>query len=109
MHPLKALGPNGLPALFYQKYWHVVGTDVSRMVLDILNNGKDPSVINNIFITPILKCKNPKTPKDFFPISLCNMVMKIVTKTISNRIKKILLEVIDAKQNAICSWQVDHR
>lgn len=25
MHPLKALGSDGLPTYFFQKYWHVVG------------------------------------------------------------------------------------
>ena len=25
MHPLKSLGPNGMPVFSYQQYWHIVG------------------------------------------------------------------------------------
>lgn len=99
MHPLKAPSPDGLPALFYQKYSHVDGSDISIMVLEILNNVKDLSAINNTFITLVPKGKNPKTPRDFRPISLCNVIMKIITKTIANRTKKILPRVIDEEQS----------
>ena len=33
MHPSKSPGPDGMPALFYQKFWHVVGRDIENAVL----------------------------------------------------------------------------
>lgn len=74
--------------------------DVSALILDILNNNKDPSLINNTHIALIPKCKDPSRAKDFRPISLCNVVMKVVTKEIANMIKSFLPEVIDVEQSA---------
>lgn len=100
MHPLKAPGPDGLPALFFQKYWNIVGNDVQSLVLSVLNEGKSPESINRTFIALIPKCKNPNSPKQFRPISLCNVVMKLVTKVIANRLKPLLPEIVDEEQSA---------
>lgn len=53
MHPLKALGLDGVPALFFQKYWKVVGKDITKLVLEILNESRDPTPLNNTFIALI--------------------------------------------------------
>ena len=37
MGPTKASGPDGMNALFYQMFWHIIGNDVSFAVLDFLN------------------------------------------------------------------------
>ncbi|MCI82163.1 ribonuclease H protein, partial [Trifolium medium] len=71
---------DGLPALFFQKYWNIIGVDVLNYILGILNNGTPPDDINQTFLALIPKNKQPSTPKDFRPISLCNVIMKIVTK-----------------------------
>lgn len=99
MNLLKAHGPDGIPALFFQKFLHIVGPDVSKTVLEVLNNNKDLGLINNIHIALIPKCKNPFIPKYLQPISLCNRVMKLVTNMIANIIKHILHDIIDKEQS----------
>jgi hypothetical protein len=74
------------------------GGDVKYLVLDILNNATPTDCINKTYIVLIPKVKNPSSPKEFKAISLCNVVMKIVTKVIANRIKVILPDIIDEEQ-----------
>jgi hypothetical protein len=81
-------------------YWSIIGEDVQSLILNILNNDRPPDDINKTFLTLIPKNKNPTTPKDYRPISLCNVMMKIVTKCIANRIKPILPDIIDEEQSA---------
>ncbi|PNY14016.1 ribonuclease H [Trifolium pratense] len=88
------------PALFYHNYWEIIGEEVTNMVLDVLNNNGDPSHLNSTYICLIHKIKNPSSPSDFRPISLCNVTLKIITKTIANRIKHTLTDVISPNQSA---------
>lgn len=39
MAPLKALGPDGFHAMFYQKYWSIVGVSMYNLVVDFFSNG----------------------------------------------------------------------
>lgn len=106
MDPLKAPGPDGLPTLFFHKYWHLIGSEVNSAVLEILKNQRYTGYINNTHILLIPKCKNPSSPKDFRPISLCNVVMNIMTKTIANRTKHILPNIIDEEQSAFVKGRI---
>lgn len=95
-----ALGLDGLPAIFHQPHWDIVREDTLRTTLDVLNNQEDPKRFNNTFIKLIAKINNPTKPVDFRPIALCNVFMKIITKTISNRIKPILPEIVSENESA---------
>ena len=39
MYPLKAPGPSGMPPLFFQHFWPIVGNLVTKTLLDFLNRG----------------------------------------------------------------------
>lgn len=100
MHPTKAPGPDEMPALFYKKFWYVIGEDTLTYVLDILNNNAPLEQINNTHIVLIPKKKVCETTKDYRPISLCNVLYKLVSKVISNRLKLVLPNVISEAQSA---------
>ncbi|PNX99664.1 ribonuclease H, partial [Trifolium pratense] len=78
----------------------VIGKEVTKAVLDVLNHEGDPSQYNSTHICLIPKIKNPMNPGDYRPISLCNVILKIITKTIANRLKTILPNIISHNQSA---------
>ena len=106
MKPITALGPDGMPPLFYQSFWSLIGDDISSAMLDCLNNCKIPKEINCTNITLNPKVKSPMLISDFRPISLCNVVYKIVSKVLANRLKAILPHVISENQSAFQAGRV---
>lgn len=100
MFPTKAPGPDGYPALFYQKYWSIVGKKTTEECLNILNGRESIAGWNETNIVLIPKINNPREVGDFRPISLCNVNYKIVTKVIANRMKECLNNVILEAQSA---------
>lgn len=83
MNPTKAPGPDGLPALFFQKFWDIVGEDITKAALHILNEGGDMGSWNSTLIILIPKIQHPTTVKNFRPISLCTVLYKIVSRSIT--------------------------
>ena len=55
MNPTKALETDGLPALFYQKYWSKVNKDVINVCLKILNENGHIACLNETLIALIAK------------------------------------------------------
>ena len=106
MKPISASGPDDMPPLFYQSFWSLIGVDIISAVLDCLNNCKIPLEINSTNITLIPKVKSPELITDFRPISLCNVVYKIVSKVLANRLRAILPLIISENQSAFQAGRV---
>ncbi|KAA3488532.1 non-ltr retroelement reverse transcriptase [Gossypium australe] len=88
--PMKALGWDGFPALFFQKYWHIVGKEVGEFCLRILNENERVDSINVTEIVLIPKIPNPSSLVNFRPISLCSVIYKIVAKAVANRLQNVI-------------------
>ena len=75
-------------------------------MLDCLNNCKIPKEINCTNITLIPKVKSLELITDFRPISLCNVVYKIVSKVLANRLRDVLPSVVSKNQSAFQAGRV---
>ena len=42
---------NGMSPIFYKSFWHIIGEDVTAVVLKALNSGVVPAEINSTFIS----------------------------------------------------------
>ena len=94
MAPLKAPGPDGMPPIFFQHYWDSIGDDVSCAVLSCLNSSIILASLNQTYITLIPKSKSPERVSEFRPIALCNILYKLISKVLANRLKSLLPHVI---------------
>lgn len=93
---LKAPGSDA----FFQKYWHLVGTSVIDFVQTVWKTQKLPEAVINKTITALLpKQEDPERVPHFRPIALCNViVLKVITKIITNRIKEVIFQLVGEHQ-----------
>lgn len=99
MNLLRALGPNGILAWFFKKHKHSIGKEVSSYALDLLDQKSSLDCVNGTFITLIPKIKLAQKDGDFKPISLCDVVYKIIFKVLTSRLKGILPQIISPTQS----------
>ena len=59
MAPLKAPSPDGMPPIFFQHFWPLVGDEVTTTILQFLNTTMFPCHLNHTFISLIPKVKKP--------------------------------------------------
>lgn len=82
--PLKSPRPNGFSAYFLQSQWRIVGGEVCSTILNFFNDGVFDDHINFMHIVLISKVKNLVKASDFRPISLCNVVYKLLSKVLAS-------------------------
>ena len=74
--------------------------NITQAILSCLNSSSILKSINHTSITLIPKVKNQERVSEFIPISLCNVIYKVVSKVIANRLKPFLNSIISETQSA---------
>uniref|UniRef100_A0A5B7B5L4 Reverse transcriptase domain-containing protein n=1 Tax=Davidia involucrata TaxID=16924 RepID=A0A5B7B5L4_DAVIN len=100
IHPSKSPGPDGMTTAFFQKYWHIVGKEVTDAVKTFFHTGSLLRSINFTNIALIHKISCPMSMGHLRPISLCNVSYKIIAKTLTNRLRLVMPSIISLNQGA---------
>eukprot|EP00253_Pinus_taeda_P035588 PITA_35588 len=95
----KAPGPDGFTANFFQHFWETIKWEVWQVaeesrVLRWMYQG-----MNATFIALIPKAEYSPSPDKYRPITLCNIIYKIVSKVIALRLKPLLSLIISLEQS----------
>jgi hypothetical protein len=78
LNPMKTSGPDGLPGLFFKKYWSIVGSQVVIANESFFREGWMQKELNHTFITLIPKKQDASNFNHFRPRSLCNFYYKVI-------------------------------
>ncbi|KAL5550707.1 hypothetical protein UlMin_000883 [Ulmus minor] len=108
MGSFKAAGPDGIPALFFKSYWDIVGEDVTTTVRDFFIIGTLHPHINSTNIVLVPKSKNPSNINHFRPIAVCNVIYKVISKLLADRLKPLLSWLICPTQGAFVPGRSIH-
>lgn len=101
MHPDKASGSDGMTLAFFQKYWHKIGDDIISLTKRFFSTGEILPGLNNTNLVLISKKKSPSLVSYLRPIAFCNVLMKIITEVMANRLKEVLNNVVSDMQSAV--------
>lgn len=94
----KAPGPDGFPIEFFQEFWEIVKFDLLAVVQESHRNKQMLRSMNSTFLVLIPKQEGAVRLTQFRPIALCNVVYKIITKLIAERLKPLLCSLISPEQ-----------
>jgi len=87
---MKAPGPDVVLSRFFQRNWGLLKEDIVHAAQVFFNEGKMLDGVNDTAVVLIPKVMHPETLKDYRPINLCNVLYKVVSKCLVNRLRPLL-------------------
>ena len=94
----KAPGPDGFTSNFFHHFWDLIKNEVWQLVEESRAAHWLLPSLNATFIALVPKEEHPSTPEKFRPIALCNVIYKVISKVIANRLKPLLPLLISQEQ-----------
>lgn len=98
--PHKAAGPDGFDAKTIQDNWTEFGPSISKVVTDFFSTGVMPSQISRSNLVLIPKVEGAAKVGQFRPISVCNLIYKIISKILSIRMRPFIGRCVSNAQTA---------
>jgi len=96
----KSPGPDGFTSEFFKATWEILGNEFILAIQSFFAKGFLPKGINTTILALIPKKKEAKEMKDYRPISCCNVIYKVISKIIANRLKLVPPKFIAGNQSA---------
>ena len=96
----KSPGPDRFPCEFFKMVWSILAHDFTVAVQFVFRYGFLPKGINSTILALVPKKNNSMEMRDYRPIACCNVLYKVVSKILANRLKVILPRIVSANQSA---------
>lgn len=100
IHDAKSPGPDGFSSKNFKLHWEDLKNDIFMAVSEVFPSGKLAKGLNHTFLTIIPKKEKPQTLADYRPIAYANVLYKIISKVLCNRLKHFLPFLIAGNQSA---------
>ena len=89
----------GFPRDYSNAIWEVLKDNIIRAVREVFRTGIMPEGVNSISIVLIPKIANPSSLSHYRPISLCNVIYKVISKCMVNHLRPLLDGIVSPEQS----------
>lgn len=96
----KSPSPNEFQCEFFKTTWYVLAHAFIVSVQSVFRFGFLPKGVNSTILALIPKKIHSMEMREYIPIACCNVLYKVVSKILANRVKMILPRIVSDNQFA---------
>uniref|UniRef100_A0A453R3X6 Reverse transcriptase domain-containing protein n=1 Tax=Aegilops tauschii subsp. strangulata TaxID=200361 RepID=A0A453R3X6_AEGTS len=100
MNPSSAPGPDGLPVKFFQSFWPAIKQEVMALFEEFYVGSIDLKRLNYGIITLIPKVPGASDIRQFRPITVINVIFRILAKGYANKVAPLADRITHPDQSA---------
>ncbi|XP_022853935.1 uncharacterized protein LOC111375367, partial [Olea europaea var. sylvestris] len=96
----KSPNPDGYTSCLFKSAWRCIEHDFVEAIMEFFSSGSILKQINHAVIALVQNSSHNPSVGDDRPISCCNVICKVITKTLASRLRPILGDIVDQAQTA---------